>query len=429
MILRKPYAFFIKFFKPAHIILAILTGLLIYRTNTLLSFFNEYIYSINNTLPQNIRETLIAKSLFVIPVIIVLFSLFFLGIMFLKRKPIKFYIINIFLFLIVLVITIYASNFLEVMVKTVVSIKAVKIHRDLLLINMIIECLIFVSLIIRGLGINFKKFNFDSDISKLEITDADNEEFEVNFNLDLDSAKRNRKKRIRHLKYLYMENRFIINLVISSVVSIMLIVLLIVIFSKDDVNIEGVNYKIGDFDIMVNKTISTKQSFKNKIVTENNLIVVDTLLKSGYSSVSLFKKDFSLEIEGSYFGIVTNYDELLLDLGNPYNENILTPQYKNYLLIFEVPDKYMTSDMFLVYNNKGINTKIKLKPTKISDKQIVSTSKINDILSLKGTLEGISFDIENYDIKNEFLINYKYCIEKDCVLSKEYIIPSNKFCK
>jgi len=113
-----------------------------------------------------------------------------------------------------------------------------------------------------------------------------------------------------------------------------------------------------------------------------------------------------------------------LKLSNQYNKNILTPQYKNYLLIFEVPDKYMTSDMFLVYNNKGINTKIKLKPTKISDKQIVSTSKINDILSLKGTLEGISFDIENYDIKNEFLINYKYCIEKDCVLSKEYIKPT-----
>ena len=37
MILRKPYAFFIKIFKPIHIFLSFLVVILIYKTNNILT--------------------------------------------------------------------------------------------------------------------------------------------------------------------------------------------------------------------------------------------------------------------------------------------------------------------------------------------------------------------------------------------------------
>ena len=43
MILRKPYALFIKYFKLLHVIMAALILILLFRTFTLYRFFNDYL--------------------------------------------------------------------------------------------------------------------------------------------------------------------------------------------------------------------------------------------------------------------------------------------------------------------------------------------------------------------------------------------------
>ena len=91
MVLRKPYAFFIKMFKPIHILLAIIVAYLIYLENRILLFFNTYIYSSNNVLGQNIKDKFGSSLLYLLPTIIIIFSLIILGIMFRKKKPIVFY--------------------------------------------------------------------------------------------------------------------------------------------------------------------------------------------------------------------------------------------------------------------------------------------------------------------------------------------------
>ena len=45
MILRKPYALFIKYFKLLHVIMAVLILILLLRTFTLYRFFNTYLTS------------------------------------------------------------------------------------------------------------------------------------------------------------------------------------------------------------------------------------------------------------------------------------------------------------------------------------------------------------------------------------------------
>ena len=60
MILRKPYAFFIKIFKPIHIFMAVMLAYLVYKTNIILNFFSKYIYSNINVIGKVLDEKIYA---------------------------------------------------------------------------------------------------------------------------------------------------------------------------------------------------------------------------------------------------------------------------------------------------------------------------------------------------------------------------------
>ena len=63
--------------------------------------------------------------------------------------------------------------------------------------------------------------------------------------------------------------------------------------------------------------------FKGNILTKNNLVVVDMSLQSNFDGISLFSKDFSLQIGESLFSSQSKYTDKLLDLGNLYKNNVL----------------------------------------------------------------------------------------------------------
>lgn len=425
MILKKPYAFFIKVFKPLHILFSIATVYLIYITNDILKFFNNYIYSNENVVGQILKEELVSKFLFIIPIIFIVFFLLFIGIMFYKKKPITFYIVNIFLLLIVLIINIYVSNFLGIMENAVVSIKLVKFNHDLTLINMLIEVILFVFLIIRGLGINFKKFNFDSDISNFNVNELDREEFELNVNIDLDEAKRNRKRKLRQLKYFYKENRFLINLSIFAFFLITIIISVILIINSKKTYVEGVQYHFNKFDLMIENSFFIYEDFNGKKITDDCLVAIEVSLNSNFNGINLFNKDFYLHIGEAIFPVSNNFNNKLIDIGNVYKEEILTMEKTNYLFIFEIPEKYEKSDMFLIYNEEGINKKIKIEPSKyetISEKKAVN---LNETLSFDNVLGNINFKISSFSVAPKFVIEYNYCLSADyCIPSKEYIKPT-----
>ena len=90
MILRKPYAFFIKHFKLIHIILTILIAYLIYRTGLLLSFFNEYISTGKSVIDQDLTGNLFNLYMFIVPFLIILASIIILSVMVLKQNQFYF---------------------------------------------------------------------------------------------------------------------------------------------------------------------------------------------------------------------------------------------------------------------------------------------------------------------------------------------------
>ena len=425
MILKKPYAFFIKMFKPIHLVLAGLISYLIYLNNKILSFLTNYIYSTDSVIGKNIKGDLINNYIYIIPLIIIIAALLILGIMFKKKKPVAFYVINIFAFIVVIVINLYASNFLGVLEESVVAIKSVKLIHDLVLINIGMESIFFVLFIIRGMGINFKKFNFDSELSKFDINESDKEEFEVNIKVDFNASRTKRKKNIRKIKYFYFENKFIINLFILLFILILGISIYFIIYNTKNKNIEGVIYSTNSFEFGVNSTTILNTDYKGNKITNNYLIVVDCKLKSNYKSNSLYLNDFSLSIGESVFKPTTKYSNLLVDLGLIYNEEILLNEYTDYLFVYEIPEKYITSDMVFRYNNMGNSIDINLQPKSIVTNNINISKKINEEISFDESLGDISFKINNYDIKDKYLLEYDYCIKNDyCIKSKEYLKAS-----
>lgn len=425
MILKKPYVFFIKVFKPIHILMAVLITYLIYISNNILVFFNNYIYSSDNVVGTVLRKNLISNSLYIIPLVVIVFSLIFLGIMFHNKKPVTFYIVNIFVYLIVIFINIYISGFLGSMEEAIVSIKIVKLGHDLILINMIFQIFSFVLMLIRGLGLNFRKFNFDSDIAKFNISDADKEEIELNLNIDLDYAKSKRKRKLRYFKYTYKENKFIINISIIFVLIILTATILVLKFNKVEKNKEGIFYSMNNFNLRVNETIYLDSDINNEKITDNYIMIVGVTLQTNLKSISLFLNDFSLEVGEAIFHPEMKYSSNFVDMGNAYNEEILSSDYNNYIFIFEIPKKYIESDFLFAYNNHGIKNKVSLNPKKYISEKKMETFKVGETINFNNTLGNIYFTINSFEIKDKFLIKYNYCInEKDCLLSKEYIVPT-----
>ena len=425
MILKKPYAFFIKMFKPIHLIMSILVIYLIGLENKIMQFFTSYIQTTDNVVGKNLTENLQNVLLYVIPIIIIFFSLLMLGIMFRKEKPIKLYLVTIFSFIVIVIINVYVTNFLQVLENTIVSLKTVKLMHDIILLNIIIETIILVFLIIRGMGINFKKFDFDSEIAKFNISESDKEEFELEINVDLNEVKRKRKKRFRTIKYLYKENQFIINVILVAFLFLMSffgIYIYNVITTK---NVEGQMYFTQKFSFGVDSTTILNTDYSGNKITENNLIIIDARLKSNFYNTSLYLNDFSLNIEGILFKPTKKYSNYLSDLGIIYEENVLTAVDTNYLFVYEVPEKYMESTMYFVYNSVGEKVSIALEPKNLISKEIAQSKNINEEIDFNDILGDIKFKIKEYEIKNKILIEYSYCVyENDCILSKEYIKAS-----
>ena len=426
MILRKPYAFFIKIFKPMHLLLAIITAYLIYLDNKILNFLNMYVSSNVDVIGQQIKKNLGSSLLYIIPIIIIVFSLIILGLMYRKKKPFKFYIINIFTFILIIVINLYAVNFLGILENNIVSVRSVKLIHDIVLINMLIEGASFIFFAIRGIGLNFKSFDFNSDLSKMNISEVDKEEFELDINIDLSESKRKRKRAFRHLKYTYIEHKFLINciLVIFICVISLSIYGAINVYTKN--NREGTIYSAGTFNFGVEKSVIVSHNFLGEDINiKYDMIVLYVKLQSNANDSSVFLEDFKLKVGDVTYKPTTRYYSSLIDLGKGYNGETLDSEYKTYLFVYRVSKGQTNNKMQFKYNLEGKSITINLKPQILEEKELNVSKTLNEEISFIDTYGDIKFNISNYEISDMFTINYDYCIKSnDCIKSKEYLKPT-----
>ena len=143
-----------------------------------------------------------------------------------------------------------------------------------------------------------------------------------------------------------------------------------------------------------------------------------------YKSESIELNNFSLLIEGVNFKPVTKYASSLIDIGVSYMNDELTDSYNNYLVVFDVPKKYVGSNILLKYVGSNGVVKIKVNPIELKSEPKTITYNLGEEANMIDSLGDIKFKITEFDIQNSFVVNYDYCHNDVCIPSLEYIKPS-----
>ena len=274
MILRKPYAFFIKHFRFFHFIMLVFLGLIVYRTNMVRTFFNEYLNAIAYIIPENIASSMFTNTTYIWGVTVILFSIIVFVVMNKKEKPVLFYGLNILLVISTLVFLTYSRVIVYRLQSELVSVQVLRALRDIGNILFMAQAVFLIVTFVRAIGFDIKKFNFSKDLQELNISSEDYEEYEVQFNFDKNEFKRNIRKNIREFKYFLLENKKMI--IIFTSISIMVVFSFIYLnfwkFSKK-VN-TNLFFTTSDFSMKITNSYITQKNYKQKNISDNYLVAV-----------------------------------------------------------------------------------------------------------------------------------------------------------
>lgn len=435
MILKKPYAFFIKNFKFFHLIITILAGILLYRTSLIYSFMSEYNKTNPNLIGKNLTQPLFTPWVYVLIAIIIIINILLIFIMIKKEKPYMYYVMNIGLYIAVLITYVVSNGVIHNLQVMLVAAKTTLAVRDITNICRLLQTVSVIFYMVRATGFDIKKFDFVRDLQKLDISEEDSEEIEVSLEFEGNVFKRNIKKRIRDAKYYYKENKFILNIII------LLLIGLLSLFIYGRTNKYNRIYKENSFFNVKGMNIGIKESFIASKNYKNDTIVNDTILVGlKISTSSTLEQQLPtaktiLIVDGIQYYPTTQYKNELLDLGNIYLNEEITEDFSDYLLVYEIPKDYKKSKMTFRYIDdvkyKKGKTKInaidvKLDPINIDEqKEITSTYKLTEQMDTSSTgFNDYKIQINNYSIEDMYMETYNTCVNNECFDFKDIIKPT-----
>ncbi|MCI9110569.1 MAG: hypothetical protein HFH47_02005 [Bacilli bacterium] len=445
MILRKPYAFFIKYFRLFNLIMAILMGILIYRTGIIARFFSDYINDYVTASNGFMVGSYINLYSFLLALLIIILTIVVLSVLFVKEKPKKLYITNLILYIGVIVLYGFDYYIMHGVNEAILDIRVSKAAGDITNIVLIFQVIAFVLTLIRATGFDIKSFNFATDLQKLDIDTKDNEEFEVAVEFDKNKMNRNMRKTARNIIHTYQERKYLINLIIIIVIIIIAFILFI------NKTIYSANYKEGQ-PFQASRVV---MNIKNAYITQNdsngNLIMIKDGKLSEKLALVVIKFDvrrlstdenqklntglITLRIGDKSYSQTPQYNDNLTDIGTPYVDQKLSEEFTNYILAFVIPFDKINEKMTLKFNDnisyvKGElgakNIFVNLKPQDLTGEKELKEEKINEIVSFSGSILGNSeLVINEFTIDDKFKIAYDFCASKNnCYKSYEYVTPT-----
>lgn len=434
MILRKPYAFLIKHFKQMHLILTVCMIYLIYRTELMISFLNEYINSVTSVIGQPIVSSLYNMWVIILPILILAFSVVLLITMRIKDKPRTYYILMIVAHIVIIATYFYGYTVFDKMQKTIVDLRTVNALRDLLIYCIVIQGIFSVVSLVRGVGFDVKKFDFGSDLDGLELTEEDNAEFEIDIDFDINDKTRKGKRYLRLLKYKYKENKFIAHIIMGALAAVAIFYVYNNFNIYNKTSPEGVNFNMNGFTMGVSKSYLLNQNSIGYTMDDPNkyLVVVELNVKNNSRNPAAFATgNIELNINGINYHHAEKYESMVVDLGYTYkNQEINNKDFSKYLLIYEIPANRINSKLKLGFHNSGTGETayVRLNPKNISaqDKETKEYT-LGDTMTFEGsTLGNTTLKIDSYELRNKFTLRYRYCSTrlKNCVDSVEYVKPS-----
>lgn len=434
MILRKPYAFLIKYFRLIHTILLVMMCYLMYRTSMVLNFLQEYLNSERIVIGKDFTGELFSTWMFSLPFIIIVILGILLGVMFYKKKPKIYYLFNILVMVAVLVFYNIGYDTVGTLEAQILETRELRLIRDLFVIVVLFQGFSLILTSIRATGFDIKKFDFHRDFEQLDITEADAEEFEVDVNFETDLFRRDFRKNLRFAKYIYAENKFIIDGIILIVFSIACFIIYMNLTIYNKTYKEGDSFLASDFTMSVSESYLTNQNYKGVQITNNYLLIVKLDIMANYEKIKLNKTKATLNIKDELYYPINTYNSSLIDLGTTYNNTVINSEdFENILLVYEIPTDLIKEKMTFKYldsietSRNGLNPKyIKVKLTPYNLDTIVDETivELNNDIELNEKLFGTTkINLTGFEISERFKLNYNYCNKNNCYESIEYLNP------
>lgn len=352
MILRKPYAFLIKYFRLIHLFITLLIVFLISKTSAILSFFGDYIRNdIVEVIPSSYVNFLVYFSL----ILIIGLVTAILVLMRKKKKPILFYIFTVIIYSILFIGFAYVGSVISALEFKILDRKTISLVRDITRFMLIGQGIFLIPYIIRTLGFDIKKFDFKKDLQELDIDISDNEEFELNSPIDVDKVKKVGRRRVRELKYYYIENRLFI-IIILSVVGFFIGINVISNISSNYTKKydEKEVIKLDKFYTMTiddSYIITKDKNGKNISVKDNSFLVVKFTINSNYNgSFTLDTNKFLLKVKNKDYVPSKNYYDYFKNYGIGYKaQKFKLNDKKSFILVYVIPSDYKKKNMKLEY--------------------------------------------------------------------------------
>ena len=405
----------------------------IYRTELMLNFLNEYTLTNTPVIGRPILASLYNAWVFVLPIVVLVFSSILLVIMSYKQKPRTYYFLMILAHIIFLGLFIYGFVLFGRMQETIVDLRTVKAFRDLLLYGIVLQGILAIASLIRGVGFDIKKFDFGQDLQDLEISQKDNEEFELAINFDLNDKARTGRRILRKTKYFCKEHKFFLRMVTGICVIGLLYYAYYSYSIYHKVSKEGTNFDMNGFTLGATRSYLVTEDYRGHTLNEDGtyLLVVDLNVKYNYTvPKALATGAIELKVSGDTYHHTNKYSGLLDDLGIVYNNQTVGNEFTHYLLVYEISEKTINSEMRLGFRNmdNGETAYVKLEPTKLyEEKETLTEAKLGEELNFKNShLGNTTLKITDYEMRDRFTIRYLFCTKttNNCMDSIEYLMPN-----
>ncbi|MBQ6477656.1 MAG: hypothetical protein IJI43_04415 [Bacilli bacterium] len=431
MIIRRPYAFFIKNFRKIHVLLILMSIVILFKQTQVSNFTKEFI-RLQTYDPNNFPITKYIPAYILLLTILVLIGSIIIAIVLQrKNKPWRLYLIPIVTYITVLIIDFvvraYFIGYNGQETSTEVS-----LYRDVLIFSTITQYISIGIFILRVSGLDLRKFNFKLDEEYLELDEEDQEEIEININIDKHSFSRTFNRLIRNLGYIYQEHKKICIALFTIIGIIILRQAFVFIFINNKVYKQNDEYQVNGYTFIVKNAYYTdKNSIGEKISNTNSFVVIELSIKNNVDSRILNADNFHL-LNGiaNYSQTSSTYGEEFEDLGKVYDRReINTNKTIDVLLIYRVSNDLKKNRFVLSYQERGLVNNLRKIKLNIEDLSKIKKHDLTTDKAMKvklGTLkEKISIDdvlVEDKASYTERLCNMERC-ENSTV---EKIAPQGK---
>ncbi len=424
MIIRKPYAFLIKYFKVIHLILFFGILYLLFRTKNIFEFFKDFSSTGTYTYIENLALKYINPIMIVIAILLVGLFLLIYFLMKQKEKKVLYYLMAIIFYSLSFVLYLFFLSVFNNLEFTSYNNQSLVLFRDLSRILYYVNYIFLVVAFVRGFGFNVRKFNFEKDLKDLDISDEDREEIEVSSNIDYENISNFVRRRKRNFKYYIKENSFVLTIFLIMILFSTSAYIAYRSLVTDKVYQEKDYIFFNDLYYTVKRSYLTDKDFYGNIIKKDKYYcVVEVEVVNNTSEKYKYELNNSrLKVQDSYYYSKNNMASKFEDLGNVYKNQIFLPNTTNkYILIFEV-DNISNDIVFELYEGvKEVGEEAifyykdyLLNPYSFKE-QDLGVYSLNDPISLEKTLyqEGI-FTIFNYETVELENYSYSKCEKEIC---------------